>query len=323
MYIEELQCLGTLWGPSGQEERVRNFLKKTLHAHHLNTTIDPLGSFSVQVGSGDKHLLVAAPLDQPFGFINALEPNGHLRISLQGPIVPLGFVGSVVEFASGLQGIVGAESLKNNALPEESDLFVALGEDIGAAPPASLGDLLVRRTPWLSDGIRITGSDLWCRGACAILLDICRSWPQDSSWTLDAVFIAHGILSGRGLSVALRNKSPHACLVLEGIPFIPGRAPGAGALLCLRDAAEAGDLTLGNRLEAIAASAGLPLTRVLSPIAHPLAAGAASAGTGIPWIHIGFAVENWGAPAELCFWKDMEAIIGLLKTFGESAVTHC
>lgn len=325
MHIEELQHLGKLWGPSGREDQVRKFLQETLEPHRLNSTVDPLGSLSVQVGSGDRHLLVAAPLDQPFGFVNALEPDGHLRISLQGPIVPLGFLGSVVEFASGLRGVVGTESLKNNALPEESDLFVALGGNppFGAESSVALGDPLVRRTPWFSDGTRVTGSDLWCRGACALLLDLCRSWPRNSSWTLDAVFAAHGILSGRGLAVALRNKVPQACVVVEGIPLVPGHAPGTGtgALLCLRDAAETGDIALGNQLETAAASADLSLTRVLSPVAHPLATGAASGAAGIPWIHVGFAVENWGAGTELCLRKDLEAVVHLLEAFGKSGAT--
>lgn len=321
MRIEELQELGGIWGPSGREDRVRAFLREALGACHLESTVDPLGSLSVRVGSGERRLLVGAALDQPFGFANALEKDGRLRISLQGPAAPLGFLGSTVEFASGLRGVVGSDVSPQGALPEEGNLFVAVGTSSAAETEAlvALGDAAVRRIPWLSDGNQVAGSDLWCRGGCAVLLELCRRWPQNSPWALEAVFAAHGVLSGRGLSVALRQSAPQACAVVEGLPAASGWAPGSGALLCVRDGAGAGDAALGSRMEEIAARAHLPLIRALSPLIHPLAAGATASATGVPWIHLGFAVENWGAGAELCRLGDLEAVEALLEAFGGAA----
>ena len=319
MRIEELQQLGELWGPSGREDRVRTFLREALGACSLESTVDPLGSLSVRVGSGERRLLVGASMDQPFGFANALEKDGRLRISLQGPAAPLGFLGGTVEFASGLRGVVGSDKSPHGGVPEEGDLFVAVGTSSAAETEAlvTLGNPAVRRIPWLSDGQQVAGSDLWCRGGCAILLELCRLWPQNAPWTLEAVFAAHGVLSGRGLSVALRRHTPDACVVLEGLPATPGGTPGTGALLGLRGASGAGDPALGAQLEAAAARASLSVVGVLSSLTHPLAAGVAASATGVPWAHLGFAVENWGAGAELCRRGDLEAVAHLLKAFAE------
>lgn len=174
---ELIKELTEAFGPSGNEDAVREIIKKHVAEHVDEVRVDPLGNLITlkkgkpKSGVQSRKIMLAAHMDEIGVIISYVDDKGFLRFTRVGGVFPLTLLGSRVVFADGSTGVIGREK------PEKRDEFPRMDKmyiDVGAVDKEHLnrkvGDVAAFVRPFVDLGQRLTAKAFDDRIGCAILL---------------------------------------------------------------------------------------------------------------------------------------------------------
>ena len=223
MFLKELSELS---GVSGDEGRVRNFIREKLTAWGIDHDCDSLGNLyaykngSKGAGKGGE-LMLAAHMDEVGLMVSSIEKSGHLRFYKVGGIDETVLVSRPVRVgANAVPGVIGAKAvhLQKKAEREKplevDNLYIDIGakDKDDAAKAVTIGDYVSFAAEAAQLGGCFRGKALDNRAGCAALLEILgREFP--GSFT--AVFTVQEEIGCRGARVAAYRLHPRAALVVE------------------------------------------------------------------------------------------------------------
>ena len=220
--LERLKTLSELYGVSGNETRVRAYLRKQAEPYADDITVDPIGNLYVHKRGEGPRVMLAAHMDEVGMIVRDITESGTLLYDAGG-IDPRVVVSKRVAIGpNDVPGVIGAKAIHLQS-PEErkrvlkhTDLYV----DIGAKDRAD-AEKLVGRGDYISfttkfshfgEGL-VRGKALDDRVGCAILLELLRGSYQCDLW---AVFTVQEELGLRGATVTAARVQPDVALILEG-----------------------------------------------------------------------------------------------------------
>ena len=220
--LERLKTLSELYGVSGNETRVRAYLRKEAEPYADDIAVDPVGNLYVHKRGEGPRVMLAAHMDEVGMIVRDITESGTLLYDAGG-IDPRVVVSKRVAIGpNDVPGVIGAKAIHLQS-PEErkrvlkhTDLYV----DIGAKDRAD-AEKLVGRGDYISfttkfshfgDGL-VRGKALDDRVGCAILLELLRGSYECDLW---AVFTVQEELGLRGATVTAARVQPDVALILEG-----------------------------------------------------------------------------------------------------------
>lgn len=220
--LERLKTLSELYGVSGNETRVRAYLRKEAEPYADDIAVDPVGNLYVHKRGEGPRVMLAAHMDEVGMIVRDITEAGTLLYDAGG-IDPRVVVSKRVAIGpNDVPGVIGAKAIHLQS-PEErkralkhTDLYV----DIGAKDRAD-AEKLVGRGDYISfttkfshfgDGL-VRGKALDDRVGCAILLELLRGSYECDLW---AVFTVQEELGLRGATVTAARVQPDVALILEG-----------------------------------------------------------------------------------------------------------
>lgn len=220
--LERLKTLSELYGVSGNETRVRAYLRKQAEPYADDIAVDPIGNLYVHKCGEGPRVMLAAHMDEVGMIVRDITESGTLLYDAGG-IDPRVVVSKRVAIGpNDVPGVIGAKAIHLQS-PEErkrvlkhTDLYV----DIGAKDRAD-AEKLVGRGDYISfttkfshfgEGL-VRGKALDDRVGCAILLELLRGSYQCDLW---AVFTVQEELGLRGATVTAARVQPDVALILEG-----------------------------------------------------------------------------------------------------------
>lgn len=223
-----IQELSNLPGVSGDEGKVREFIRGQLTKMRIQHHVDTMGNIYARSRGPEKEgpdpdLMLSAHMDEVGLMVAGVEKSGHLRFYPVGGINPWSLVSKPVKIGKEeVPGVIGAKAIhlqkadeRKKAL-EIDQLYIDIGainkED--AEKKVQPGDYACfdTRCDTLADGKIMTGKALDNRAGCAALLELlCRDYP--ASFT--AVFTVQEEVGLRGARVAAYRVNPRVALVLE------------------------------------------------------------------------------------------------------------
>ena len=220
--LERLKTLSELYGVSGNETRVRAYLRKEAEPYADDIAVDPVGNLYVHKRGEGPRVMLAAHMDEVGMIVRDITESGTLLYDAGG-IDPRVVVSKRVAIGpNDVPGVIGAKAIHLQS-PEErkrvlkhTDLYV----DIGAKDRAD-AEKLVGRGDYISfttkfshfgDGL-VRGKALDDRVGCDILLELLRGSYQCDLW---AVFTVQEELGLRGATVTAARVQPDVALILEG-----------------------------------------------------------------------------------------------------------
>ena len=222
MLIKELSVIP---GVSGDEARVRDFIREKVIAWGLQNYTDSLGNLYVlKEGRGrgeDPELMLCAHMDEVGLMISSIEKSGHLRFYKVGGIYEQALISKPVKIGAGdLCGVIGAKAVhlqkkeeRKKALTIEN-LYIDIGaknkED--AEKVVKIGDYVSFYSEVSRYENLIRGKALDNRAGCAALLEILQ---RDYPCSFTAVFTVQEEVGIRGARVAAYRVNPRLALVLE------------------------------------------------------------------------------------------------------------
>jgi len=231
---EEIRLLATLsnaFGPPGNEDDVREILKKEMEEHVDEVKVDKLGNiFFFHHGSGRyPKVMLAAHMDEVAFIVTFLENNGFLRFQTLGGITSNIMPGQMILFRGSegqyLKGIIGIkpphlmkEEEQKKIVPVE-DLFIDIGaENLEEAKGkgVEIGTLGVFDIEFAElGGGYLRGKAFDDRAGCTVLVEVFKAL-KNSPYNLVAVGTVQEEVGLRGARTAAWQIDPDYGLALEG-----------------------------------------------------------------------------------------------------------
>ena len=122
-----LEELTKVFGPSGNEERIRAKIIDEIRPYADSITVDKLGNLiATKTGPGEK-LMLAAHMDEIGVIITNADEKGFLRFSNVGGVSPFTLIGQRVFFANGTTGVFGMENIDDIKDLKINKMFIDIG----------------------------------------------------------------------------------------------------------------------------------------------------------------------------------------------------
>lgn len=300
--LGELRELAALYGPSGMEGAVREYLTERLHAVSKRIYTDRAGNLVVfRRGTHQGNTwMFTAPMDQ-IGLI-VTAANKRLKFAPYGYAGIAPPVGTAVVFANGGIGIVGEH---------EGERYIDAG--VGrAASIAQVGDVAVIRSAVMCRDGFIAGSGLNNRGGCAVLLSAIRSIAgMDVKFDTYFVFTAQHLNGMKGAAYAAYQLRPTMAVTVEAVQAdAPGLERysvelGKGPVVKLRDGLHIGHGQVKRLLIGAAQRAGLPYQLTADREGATDSAAVHVSRDGVLTGHIAIPVRYLHTPNEACRETDL------------------
>ncbi len=215
--IEEL-C--SVYGPSGQEERISEAIVPHLDGLVDEVRSDRLGNLiavkrPTDGGANGKRIMLAAHMDEIGVMVTHVDAQGFCRFTTIGGVLTSSLIGNRVEFANGVEGAFG---LEGSAIARERPTLQKLFLDVGATgkedAQVQVGDTAVFRSSFGAVGDRLFAANLDDRIGCAVLIQALREL-ESSPHEILAVFTVQEEVGTRGATTAGYGLEPEIMLAID------------------------------------------------------------------------------------------------------------
>ena len=220
--VERLRKICQLNGASGDEGRVREFIKSLIHADEVFT--DNLGSliaFKKGRKTPEHKIMFAAHMDEVGFMITDITDDGFLRFGAVGGIDPAVALGRGMVLESGELGVVGTKAIHQQSSEERKKMpdFGELYIDIGASSREEAEKLAPRGSYAyfdadfyeFGDGF-VKGKAIDDRAGCLIMMDMINGDPEYDAWY---AFTVQEEVGTRGAGAAAFTINPDIAIVIE------------------------------------------------------------------------------------------------------------
>lgn len=220
-----LKELCALRGVSGDERRVREFIRERVTSHATRVTVDRMGNliaFKQGTGESHRHIALVAHMDEVGMIVQGINDNGLISYDTVGGIDSRVVVSKPVRIGDNeVPGVIGAKAIHLQSAKEREtalshdDLYI----DIGAKDKASaeklveLGDFISFESRWVEFGEgMVKARALDDRIGCMVLMSILEGeYPCD----ITCVFTVQEEIGVRGATAAAYHVESDAAIVLE------------------------------------------------------------------------------------------------------------
>lgn len=171
---ELLRQLTEVYGPSGNEDKIRDMIIGKVKPYADSITVDKLGNVvATKNGPGEK-LMLAAHMDEIGVIVTGVDEKGFLRFSNVGGISPFTLIGERVVFANGTLGVLGMEKLEDMKNLKLNKMFIDIGaiSREEALKKVSIGDMGVLYRKCNFTGEHVISKALDDRAGCAVLIKV-------------------------------------------------------------------------------------------------------------------------------------------------------
>ena len=332
--LELLRQLCALNGVSGDEDRVRDFIRSQAAPYADSLRTDPLGNLIVfKKGKhfGGPRLLLAAHMDEVGVIVTRATDEGFLKFDFVGGVDRRVAIGKpVVLGPDGVPGVIGLKAIhlvsreEEKKVPKTDALYLDIGaadkeEALSLVPPGTYG-AFAGEPEALGKGF-LKAKAIDDRVGCAVMLELLKEeLPLDVTFA----FTVQEEVGTRGAFGAAFSVEPDVALVLEtttaaDLPGVEGArrvcAPGKGPVISYMDGGTIYDRALFSTLCRLAEEHGVPWQT------KSYIAGGSDARTiqrsraGVRVAAISAAVRYLHAPASVGSIRDFEDMLKLTRLF--------
>ncbi len=318
---ELIKRLTEAYGPSGNEEQIREIIRGEVEPHADELRVDALGNLiAFKKGNGQgKKIMLAAHMDEIGLIISYVDEKGFLRFQPIGGIDPMTLVGGRVQFSDGAQGVIAPESRREfSDKPELAKLYLDMGATRREEVQARLGQAVGFVRPFADLGKRIVAKALDDRIGCAVLVEVLRQMG-DSPHDLFFVFSVQEEVGLRGARTSAYELNPDLGIALD--VTIAADTPeaaklamklGDGPCIKIMDSGMLSHPELNDRLIETAEAQGIPYQLEVLVGGTTDAAAMQLARSGVPSTCVSIACRHVHTQSEMVDMDDVENAAKLL-----------
>ena len=332
--LELLKELCRLDGVSGEEDRVRDCIRRYAEPYADQIRTDALGNLIVfkrgARPTGHK-LMLAAHMDEVGVIVTHVTDEGFLKFDFVGGVDRRVAIGKpVVLDPDRVPGVIGLKAIhlvsreEEKKTPKTDALYLDIGakdreEAVRLAPPGTCG-AFVGEPEELGDGF-LKAKAIDDRVGCAVMLELLR---EDLPLDVVFAFTAQEEVGTRGAFGAAFSVTPEVALVLEtttpaDLPEIEGArrvcAPGMGPVISYMDGGTIYDRGLFETLRRLAEDNRIPWQTKEYIAGGNDARTIQRAKSGVRVAALSAAVRYLHAPASVGSISDFENMLKLTRLF--------
>ncbi len=220
--LGRLEELTNIYGVSGDEGRVRKYLKDALDGMGLAHKTDTMGNLIVHKQGQGRRVMVCAHMDEVGMIVRGILDSGLIAYEQAGLDPRVVISKRVVVGRDNVEGVIGAKAIHlqsrdefKRALPH-GELYIDIGakDKADAQKSVKLGDRICFTTKFERLGEdTVKAKALDDRVGCAILMELLKNDYECDLW---AVFTVQEEVGLRGARAAVFTAAPDVALVLEG-----------------------------------------------------------------------------------------------------------
>jgi tetrahedral aminopeptidase len=308
------------YGPSGNEEQIREIIRSEIKGMADYVTVDPLGNLIAVIkkkSKSGKKVMLAAHMDEIGVIATHIDTRGFVRFLPIGGVYFNSIVGERVRFANGAIGVINHEERK--ATPTSFDqLYIDMGATSPADCPVKVGDAAGFYRPLEEAGSRLVAKSMDDRVGCAILIEVMRLLKR-TPHEVQFAFTVQEEVGTRGAGPAGFGLEPDIAIAVDvtltgDTPKGPRMAVslGGGAAIKVRDGGMLADPRIVALLEQRAAEGKIPAQREVLEGGTTDARAIQVARGGVPSGCISIPCRHIHTPSEMVDVRDVQACVNLL-----------
>lgn len=268
--MRHLEALTNLCGVSGDEGRVRAYLKKEAMALASDISVDAMGNLYVHKPGPGRRVMLCAHMDEVGMIVTGIRDDGLLAYEACG-LDPRVCVSKRVLVGKGaVPGVIGAKAIHLQSKEEftkaikHDKLYVDIGakDKKDAEASVHVGDYICFNTEFAQLGELVSAKALDDRVGCAILLALMQN---EYACDISYVFTVQEEVGCRGAMAAVHRVEPEIALVLEGtmandLPEATDYVTrvGEGPAITFMDGGTVVKRNMFDALKAVAVEEGIP-----------------------------------------------------------------
>ncbi len=215
-----LKALSELAGVSGDESRVREYVRDKIGKYVADIAEDPYGNLIIRKGKPSKpRILVAAHMDEVGFMITGIEKSGLLKFHAIGMLPGILMAKRVRIGKEGVPGVIGHKPIhltkkeEMEKIPDMKDLFIDIGVSSkdAASKLVQVGDYATFDTQFHEGGDIIEGKAFDDRIGCYILLELIMK----SDAPIYYAFTVQEEVGLRGARIAAYRVNPDVALAVD------------------------------------------------------------------------------------------------------------
>lgn len=213
---ELIKELTQVYGPSGNEEKIREKIINEIKPYADSIAVDKLGNIiATKTGPGEK-LMLAAHMDEVGVIITNVTDKGFLRFSNVGGVSPFTLIGQRVAFPNGISGVFGMEKIDDIKNLKFNKMFI----DIGATSKeealeiVNIGDMGVYNRQYSIIEEQVISNSLDNRAGCAILIKVLKEL-RAPNYNVFMVFTVQEEVGLRGAKTSAYGVEPDLAVTVD------------------------------------------------------------------------------------------------------------
>jgi len=210
-----LGALTQIFGPSGSEERVAEFIATQLRPFCDELKTDVLGNLIILRHGTGKKIMVAAHMDEIGLMITHIDNDGYLRFTPLGGVRITNLVGQRVKFSNGRVGTIGTEKLEKPSDLKLAKLYLDIGVSCREAAEQliHIGETAVFIGDFVELEDRIISKALDDRVGCFVAMEALQR--TKSTHELAFVFTVQEEIGTRGAQTAAYALEPDLAIAVD------------------------------------------------------------------------------------------------------------
>jgi endoglucanase len=324
-----IKKLTEAYGPSGSEETIREIIRNEVEPLADNVRVDALGNLiAYKKGSGGgKRVMLAAHMDEIGLIVSYVDEKGFLRVQTIGGVDVMTLVGSRVQFADGIVGVIApekrAEFRKN---PDLSKLFVDIGATSHEQAKDRLGQAVGFVRPFADLGDRVAAKALDDRIGCVVLIETLRSLTA-TPHEVFFVFSVQEEVGLRGATTSAYGLEPELGIAVDitvaaDTPEAPKMAMKLGEGPCIKvaDGRMISHPGVKDLLVETAEAGNIPYQLEVLSMGGTDAAAIQLSRSGVPAGCVSIACRYFHTPSEMVDIEDVDNAVRLLVAVLEKPI---
>lgn len=207
---ELIREITEVYGPTGREERIADFIEKRISPYVDEIRRDAMGNLiCTKKGTSGKRMMLSAHMDQIGLIVTDIDEKGFLRFAPVGGINPAITACREVVFENGVRGVTYYEQKTvTDGKPTLAQMFIDIGCDSRekAEGHVSIGDICTYAPHFVDMGNRVACGALDDRICCAILIEAMKD--MKSPHEICVCFTTQEEVGLRGATAAAYSIAP-------------------------------------------------------------------------------------------------------------------
>ena len=213
---ELMRELVSIYGPSGNENIIREYIEEEIKDYVDEIKTDSLGNLIARKKGRGKRIMIAAHMDQIGFMITDIDDGGFLRFTNIGGISPSITLSQQVMFENGTIGVIFSEPMEDISKLKLSNMFIDIGANNKeeAEKLVNIGDICVYRSGYEENDNVVFTKCLDNRVGCYIAMEAIKEIKNPKN-DLYFVFTVQEEVGLRGAKTSAYRIDPEIGIALD------------------------------------------------------------------------------------------------------------